>query len=220
MTDNDALQDDWRPFDRAGWVHARQSEEESEGTLDLPAKTTKRELTEARRKSNNQDRQTRGNRQDWRQYMRPLPKGYRLVPEETLTKQQKAARSKSIKAALEKREKRIPQIDTRREGGSRRDWREEQRREQMRLLVYFPDETHSGAYPWEPELRRLEEWFMLTIGGDTFEVRLEVDQSRDRWEMDGLTFYAAGKFPKYSGPSVVKFGPTGLAPDRTFNGDG
>lgn len=204
----------WRPFDSARWLHESQTVDEPEEARNL---TPRRELTKARRKSNNEDRQTRGDRQDWRQHLKPLPSAYRLAPEETLTRQQKASRTLSIKAALSKRKGRVPQIDTRREPTSRKDWREEQRREQMQHRVYFPDEEHYGAYPWEPELRRLEEWFLPTFGGDSSEIRCEIEHGRRRWELSKLTHWMAGQFPEYDSPLVDEHGPTGHAPASTNN---
>lgn len=162
-------------FDRLQWGHEQQAQSGDDDdiaslTLDKPTKT------DAQRQAENEARQRRGDRQDWRQHLRPLPKGYYFPPERSLTKVQKIARSKSIKRAIAKREERRATGGIPHDGGQAfRQARHAElvEREQQRtaerdaVTVYGPYDLVGGdTRAWEAALQQALEWFVETFSGE------------------------------------------------------
>lgn len=202
-------------FDRPLWDHERddQQHDELRGEA-VPIK--KRAKTDAQRQAESEARQRRGDRQDWTRYLRPLPKGFRLVPEATLSKQQKTARTLSIKAALAKREKRVPSTLRRRRAFSdparEAEFYAIPKREKIEERIYYPDETRPGPYPFEVELQRLCDWFMLSWAELAPREEALVVQHGVAWDQkmrdrEVASYYWTGEFPdlaeKYGTGAVV-----------------
>lgn len=170
---------DGRPYDPVVWLHEYQSSDVTTPDQpsyedDAPLLSRERET----RKKKSLDRRTQGDRQDWRFHLLPLPKGYRLAPEDTLTRPQKASRTRSIQKAEERRKDRRcvtsdgrkvfrdPVTEARHYGveldpAQVAPWVDERVVRQH----YYPDERRAGPYPHEEELDRLCDWFMLTFVG-------------------------------------------------------
>lgn len=85
---------DGRPYDPGVWLHEAQAPEDHPAAPPAPSPAPMRK-SEERRQADNKARQTQGDRQDWRYRLLPLPKGYRLAPEQTLSQPQKSARTRS-----------------------------------------------------------------------------------------------------------------------------
>ncbi len=171
---------DGRPYDPVVWLHEYQSPEVQ--TPDQPSYEDDAPLLsreQETRKKKSLDRRTQGDRQDWRFHLLPLPKGYRLAPEDTLTRPQKANRTRSIQKAEERRKSR--RYVTRKGRSVFRDPVTEARHygveldpakvvpwidESVNREHYYPDEHRAGPYPHEEELDRLCDWFELTFTGD------------------------------------------------------
>ncbi|RWQ52763.1 hypothetical protein [Mesorhizobium sp.] len=98
------MTDDARPFDRALFLHERQDDQDhdhdgDEGNALAIATAT------AKRQNKTALRATQGDRTDWKQDLINAP-GYRNIPNAKLPFRTKQARTNSIKAAAERREKR------------------------------------------------------------------------------------------------------------------
>lgn len=98
------MTDDARPFDRALFLHERETiqsdhdDEEDDSALAIATATTKRQAKTALRAS-------QGDRTDWKQQLVNAP-GYHNTPDTKLSLRTKQARTHSIKAAADRREKR------------------------------------------------------------------------------------------------------------------
>lgn len=97
------MTDDARPFDRALFLHERQAPPDDHYHDDdddsAPAIST------AKRQAKTALRASQGDRTDWKQHLVNVP-GYRNVPDIKLSLRTKQARTLSIKAAADRREKR------------------------------------------------------------------------------------------------------------------
>lgn len=71
--------------------------------IPIPIKTQPTEHKPTNINEKSKKRQSQGDRQDWRWYLHPIPNGFRLVDERSLSRESKAARTKSIKSAMAKR---------------------------------------------------------------------------------------------------------------------
>jgi hypothetical protein len=194
-----------RGFDKPLWDHERQDDEDPQhdilGLLSEPPKAagkTGHQRTAQERAADNEARQRRGDRQDWRVHIKPpLGSPYRLADEWTLTKRQKEARTLSIKKAIAKREKREPMKVPAYQRGERRVVyaklveQEQRRRAKIEALtVYGPYDIMSGPQTraWEVELQRAVDWFMDTFGGPE-----HPEERRWReWREGFKPFYDAG----------------------------
>ncbi|UVK36826.1 hypothetical protein LHFGNBLO_003789 [Mesorhizobium sp. AR10] len=180
-------------YDRPLWDHEHQPDvSQYSGGLSVQGDMGKTGKTAKDKAEENLKRQARGDRHDWRRHLQldaqgkpsPLPKGYRLAPEWTLTKQQKAARTNSIKKAMAKRGKREPIKVPAYQRGERRAVYAE--------LVKVKDDgrTNCGdpycfvptwqTRAWEVELQKALDWFGDAIGGEP--ERPEEKQARERGE--------------------------------------
>lgn len=97
------MTDDARPFDRALFLHERETtpddqDHDPDDALAIATVTAKRQAKSALRAS-------QGDRTDWKQHLVNAP-GYRNVPDTKLSLRTKQARTSSIKAAADRREKR------------------------------------------------------------------------------------------------------------------
>ncbi|SIT54521.1 hypothetical protein BQ8794_170014 [Mesorhizobium prunaredense] len=154
-------------FDAALWRHERQTPDEELPGEAPPIKEGATKTAEERQ-AENEARQRRGEREDWRRHLKPLPGGYRLAPEASLSKFQKTTRTNSIKAAIVKRGKRQPvKVPAYQKG--------ERRAVYADLVKPTDDGRINGCDPyapspwltraWELELQRALVWFLNTIGG-------------------------------------------------------
>ncbi|CAH2399613.1 hypothetical protein [Mesorhizobium escarrei] len=159
-------------FDRPLFDHERQTEDHQQDTDGLILGATSKAASKSTTKEKVVD-QT-----DWRRYLRldangdflPLPKGYRLVPEETLSKSQKAARTHSIKKAIAKRGKRQPvKVPVYQKGERRAVYADLVKRTDDSRISYGdpyallpPYETRA----WEIELRKALDWFVDAFAGE------------------------------------------------------
>lgn len=164
-------------FDRPLWDHERQELPDDERTLCQPMTLgNKSKKTDQQRQAENEARQRRGGRQDWREHLKPLPRGYRLAPEETLTKAQKTVRTNSIKAAIAKRVKLQASGGTQLAGYQRPERRvryaqiveqERKRKAEGERRLWDPyDLVSSDTRSWEVELRRAVDWFVAAFSGE------------------------------------------------------
>ncbi|RWO17736.1 MAG: hypothetical protein EOS08_27205 [Mesorhizobium sp.] len=157
-------------FDRPLFDHERQTEDPQQDTTGLILGASGKTAKIAKEKVVEQT--------DWRRYLRldangkplPLPKGYRLVPQETLSKSQKAARTHSIKKTLAKRSKREPvKVPVYQKG--------ERRAVYANLVKRTDDSRTNGCDPyallsgsqtraWEVELQKALDWFVDAFAGE------------------------------------------------------
>lgn len=103
------MTDDARPFDRALFLHERQAppddhdhDDDDDSALAMATATA---TATAKRQAKTALRATQGDRTDWKQHLVNGP-GYRNVPDIKLSLRTKQARTHSIKAAADRREKR------------------------------------------------------------------------------------------------------------------
>ena len=171
---------DGRPYDPGVWLHEAQAPEDHQAAPPAPPATPRRK-SEARRKADIKARQTQGDRRDWRYRLLPLPKGYRLAPEDTLAQPPKAARTRSIQRVIEKRKTRKGTKRSNRHAfrdpitealhyGVRLDPEavqrdREQREDGVTRQHYYPDERCPRIYAHEVELDRLCDWFLVAMTG-------------------------------------------------------
>jgi hypothetical protein len=97
------MTDDARPFDRALFLHEREitqddQDHDPDDALTMATATAKRQAKSALRAA-------QGDRTDWKQHLVNAP-GYRNIPDTKLSIRTKQARTSSIKAAADRREKR------------------------------------------------------------------------------------------------------------------
>jgi hypothetical protein len=192
---------DGRAYDPAVWLHEAQAPDDIEHKALVPItreaahsspQGVPKRKSEARRQADLRDRQTQGDRRDWRLKLlqdargepSPLPAGYRLASEATLSQIQKTTRTRSIQKAIEKRKTRkaikrngrCAFRDPIREAlyyGVRLDPVAVQRQREERRATdgvarqhHYPDERRAGPYPHEVALDRLCDWVLIMLAGD------------------------------------------------------
>lgn len=162
-------------FDAALFDHERQQTDDDDNpAMDgaiQPA--SPRRKTAEEKAAENLDRQRRGDRQDWRDHIRPAPgSGYRLAEEWTLSKRQKMARTRAIQAAITRRQGRQPVAVPPYHRGERRIVRAElveaakRQKEREAVFIYGPyDLSACETRTWEVELRKAINWFVDAFGG-------------------------------------------------------
>ncbi|MER9852244.1 hypothetical protein NKJ55_34160 [Mesorhizobium sp. M0106] len=100
------MTDDARPFDRALFLHEREiTQDDQHHDPDDEGNALAIATVTAKRQAKIALRATQGDRTDWKQHLVNAP-GYRNIPDTKLSLRIKQARTHSIRAAAERREKR------------------------------------------------------------------------------------------------------------------
>ncbi|RUU39459.1 hypothetical protein EOD08_14800, partial [Mesorhizobium sp. M6A.T.Ca.TU.002.02.2.1] len=100
------MTDDARPFDRALFLHEREiTQDDQDHDPDDEGSALAIATATAKRQNKTALRATQGDRTDWKQHL-VNALGYRNIPDAKLSFRTKQGRSKSIRAAAERRERR------------------------------------------------------------------------------------------------------------------
>lgn len=129
--------------------------------------------------------------EDLRSRLKPIPKGYRLADERSLTRYRKSCRTWSLRAALEKRESRHPvnlpsyQRPERRTSLAKIVGQHRRRKAASEALTVFGPYDLIPSWEtraWETELQKAVDWFMDTFGGPEHPEERKWREDREGWK--------------------------------------